>query len=66
MTFEAMIDAMSPEEKSAAMQMLWEKLVEIPEAIEPPQWHGDLVEARTAKFQRGEAQLVECSSAVAI
>lgn len=63
MTFEAMIEAMSPEQRYAAMQLLWEKLSDTPEAIAPPEWHGDLLAERTAKYENGDAKLVELEDA---
>lgn len=58
MNFEAIIDEMTPEQRLTALHILWEKLAETPEVVEPPVWHGEVLAERTTKFERGESNLV--------
>lgn len=63
MTFETLINAMSPEQRVAAMQVLWEKLAESPDGTEPPAWHGELLAERIARLETGGATLVDWEDA---
>ena len=49
---------MSKAEQLQAMEWLWASLAKKPEAIESPQWHGEVLAGRKAKVDSGEAQFL--------
>ena len=52
------VSRLSKAEQLQAMEWLWASLSKKPEAIESPQWHGDILAARKAKADSGEAQFL--------
>lgn len=55
------LDEMSTEDKLRAMEELWIDLSAKPEQIPSPEWHGDVLAAREARFERGEVGVTEWS-----
>ena len=49
---------LSKSEQLQAMELLWASLSKKPEEIESPEWHGELLAARKAKADAGEAQFL--------
>ena len=45
-------------EQLQAMEWLWASLSKKPEEIESPQWHGEVLSARKAKIDSGEAEFL--------
>jgi putative addiction module component (TIGR02574 family) len=54
----AEIDRMSVEERLQAMELLWASLARAPETLPSPGWHGEVLAARLAKVERGEAEFL--------
>jgi len=52
------VSRLSKAEQLQAMEWLWASLSKKPETIESPQWHGDILAARKAKADSGEAQFL--------
>ncbi|NLH43857.1 MAG: addiction module protein [Planctomycetes bacterium] len=52
------IKRMSRTERLAAMEALWESLVEEEGEIESPDWHRDILEERKQKIESGEAEFI--------
>jgi hypothetical protein len=48
MSLESMLSSLTPSEKLAAMNILWRDLSAIPSSFKSPEWHGDVLEQRTA------------------
>lgn len=46
MSLETMLSALTPNEKLAAMDILWRDLSATPTQIESPDWHGDVLANR--------------------
>lgn len=46
MTLEAMLAALSPQEKLDAMNILWRDLSANPAGVPSPDWHGDVLRDR--------------------
>ena len=46
MSLETMLSALTPNEKLAAMDILWRDLSATPTQIESPGWHGDVLANR--------------------
>lgn len=46
MTLETMLAALSPDEKLAALDILWRDLSANPAELTSPTWHGDVLDAR--------------------
>lgn len=52
------VSSLSREERLQAMEWLWESLCQEQEKIESPGWHGEVLAARKAKVDAGEAQFL--------
>ena len=52
------IQKMSLAERLQTMEMLWASLAPTPETVPSPDWHGEVVAARVAKIERGEAEFL--------
>lgn len=50
------VSRLSKAEQLLAMEWLWASLSKKPEAIESPEWHGEVLAARKAKVASGKAQ----------
>ena len=50
------VSRLSKSEQLQAMELLWASLSKKPEEIESPEWHGEVLAARKAKADAGEAQ----------
>ena len=47
-SLESMLAALSPDQKLAALDMLWRDLSANPAELPSPAWHGDVLDARLA------------------
>jgi len=52
------VSRLSKAEQLQAMEWLWASLSTKPEEIKSPEWHGDVLAARKAKVESGEAQFL--------
>jgi hypothetical protein len=52
------IRKMSRAERLAAMEALWDSLVEEESEIESPEWHGDILAERRRKIEGGKAEFI--------
>ena len=52
------IRKMSRVERLAAMEALWNSLVEEEGEIESPEWHRDILEERKRKIESGKAEFI--------
>jgi hypothetical protein len=52
------VSRLSKAEQLQAMELLWASLSKKPEEIESPAWHGEVLAARKAKADSGEAQFL--------
>ena len=52
------VSRLSKAEQLQAMEWLWGLLSKKPEEIESPEWHGQVLTARKAKADSGEAQFL--------
>lgn len=52
------VSRLSKAERLQAMEWLWASLSKEPEEIEPPEWHGEVLAARKAKVDAGDAQFL--------
>lgn len=55
---KAEVSRLSPAERLEAMEWLWASLSNDSETIESPAWHGQVLAARRAKVDAGEAQFL--------
>jgi len=54
----AEIERMSLEERFQAMELLWASISRDPDAVQSPSWHGDVLDGRLAKIERGEGEFL--------
>jgi len=59
MSFNLPLKDMSLHEKLAAMESLWEDIARIPEAIESPAWHKDILDECRQGLTEGQSELVD-------
>ena len=52
------VSRLSKTERLQALEWLWASLVKEQEDIESPEWHGEVLAARQAKADAGEAQFI--------
>ncbi len=52
------IRKMSRAERLAAMEALWDSLVEEESKIESPEWHRDILAERKRKIESGKAEFI--------
>jgi Putative addiction module component len=52
------VSRLSKAEQLQAMEWLWASLSKKPKDIESPEWHGEVLAARKAKADSGEAQFL--------
>ncbi len=53
------IKNMSTAERLQAMELLWDSLLsEEGSEVDPPRWHGDVIEKRKAKIKNGTAEFI--------
>jgi len=48
MTLESMLSALSPNEKLAVIDLLWQDLSKNPASLCSPDWHGEVLDSRLA------------------
>ena len=53
------VSRLSKAEQLQALEWLWGSLAKEPDEIESPDWHGDVLAARKAKVDSGEAQFLD-------
>jgi hypothetical protein len=54
---------MTLEQKLKAMELLWKSISQEPDQISSPEWHGDIIAARLAKIEKGEAKFLSIEEA---
>jgi hypothetical protein len=59
----AEIEKMTLEEKLEAMELLWKSISEKPNEVASPSWHEEIVAARLAKIDKGEAKFLSIEEA---
>jgi putative addiction module component (TIGR02574 family) len=52
------VSRLSKAEQLQTMEWLWASLSKKPEEIESPTWHGEVLDARKAKVESGDAQFL--------
>ena len=52
------IDRMSPAERLAAMEALWDSLMAKDTEIASPDWHRDVLDERKRKIESGQAEFI--------
>jgi hypothetical protein len=52
------VSRLSKAERLEAMEWLWASLSKEQQEIESPEWHGEVLAERKAKFDSGEAQFL--------
>ncbi len=52
------VSRLSKAERLQAMEWLWASLSKAPQEIESPEWHREVLAARKAKVDSGEAQFL--------
>jgi len=52
------IKKMSRTERLAAIEALWDSLLDEESEIESPQWHRDVLEERKRKIENGQAEFI--------
>ena len=52
------VSRLSKAEQLQAMEWLWASLSKAQQDLESPEWHGDVLAARQAKVDSGEAQFL--------
>ena len=52
------VSGLSTAERLQTMEWLWASLSKKPEEVESPEWHGEVLAARKAKADAGEAQFL--------
>jgi hypothetical protein len=56
---------MTLQEKLAVMESIWEDLARIPEAIESPGWHKNILEERRQRVAEGTSRFTDWETAKA-
>jgi hypothetical protein len=59
------LDEMTVQEKLEAMELLWEDLARSPEAVQSPDWHREILDARQKRVADGTARFVQWDEAKA-
>ena len=59
MSIKLPLHEMTIQEKIAAMESLWEDLSRIPETIESPQWHKQILDERRERTADGHARFLD-------
>ncbi|MEI8210597.1 MAG: addiction module protein [Planctomycetota bacterium] len=57
------IESLSLAEKLHLMERLWEDLSKHPSNVPPPEWHGDVLAARSAAVKGGRTAFVDWDTA---
>lgn len=52
------IEQMSLADRLQAMELLWESLARTPEAVAAPEWHGQVLNDRLERIERGGARFL--------
>jgi len=52
------VSRLSKADQLQAMEWLWASLSKRPQEIESPEWHGEVLAARKAKVEAGDAQFL--------
>jgi hypothetical protein len=59
MPFNLPLKDMSLHEKLSAMESLWEDFARIPETVESPAWHKDILDERRQRVADGASRFIE-------
>jgi hypothetical protein len=54
---------MTLQEKLAVMESIWEDLARIPDAIESPAWHKDILDERRQRLAEGTSRFTDWETA---
>jgi hypothetical protein len=65
MPFNLPLKEMTLQEKLAVMESLWEDLARVPEAIESPAWHKDILDERRQRLAEGKSRFTDWETAKA-
>jgi hypothetical protein len=57
------LEEMTIHEKLAAMELLWDDLARVPESVDSPVWHEDILDERRRRVAEGNAQFTEWETA---
>lgn len=63
MAINLALKEMTLEEKLATMELLWEDLAHLPDAIESPDWHKEVLDERRQRAIEGKAQFTDWETA---
>ena len=58
------IKKMSRIERLQTMEALWDALIDEESEIESPEWHGDILEERKRKIEKGNAEFLSLEKRV--
>ena len=53
------VSRLTKAEQLQALELLWASLSKTPDEIESPKWHGEILAARKAKVDSGEAKFLD-------
>jgi hypothetical protein len=65
MSIKLPLHEMTIREKLAAMESLWEDLSRLPETVESPEWHKEILDQRRERVAGGTAQFEDWETAKA-
>jgi len=63
MNISLLLDKMTNLDKIALMEKFWDDLCQDPEAIQSPDWHKDVLEAREKQVTEGKAKFTSFNKA---
>ena len=63
MTLETIIDGLSRDEQIIAMELLWKRISQGKDALNPPEWRRDVVAERIERVRNGSVSLVDWNEA---
>ena len=55
------IESMSVEERLLAIELLWDSISRLGDAVASPAWHGEILSVRRARVEAGEGQFLSLS-----
>jgi len=55
MTVALSLDSMTTSDKLSAIEQLWDDLAAHPESVPSPEWHGEVLAARSASLDAGSS-----------
>jgi hypothetical protein len=57
------LERMTIAEKLQAVEQIWEDIARNPEEVSSPDWHGELLEERDRRIERGESKYLDLEEA---